>query len=202
MWTPQVQRTQTGKRTAVRARAGPHCIAKPTGVQPSDLLPLIRTATEVEKALCYVQPPVRTSSSSSAELRNEPDVSASWLRAAPESNCAESPDLSDADVEPVDADVPRIVVERAASLPPTYVPTDTTKLGAELVKPKSRVQTTMLLYTDVPPALQAVSTVGCFFFRTLIRGQTAHALADTGAAENFVSTQLAQHLGIPLHFCK
>ena len=38
-----------------------------------------------------------------------------------------------------------------------------------------------------------------FFFRTQVRGQHVHALADTGASENFISAPLAAQLGLSAH---
>ena len=39
----------------------------------------------------------------------------------------------------------------------------------------------------------------CFFFKTRIREHWAHALADTGASENFISEELAKFLELELH---
>ena len=38
-----------------------------------------------------------------------------------------------------------------------------------------------------------------FFFKTRIKDQWAHALADTGASENFMSARLANHLTLEQH---
>ena len=39
----------------------------------------------------------------------------------------------------------------------------------------------------------------CFVFKTRIKGNWAHALADTGASKNFMSEDLATFLGLQLH---
>ena len=39
----------------------------------------------------------------------------------------------------------------------------------------------------------------CFVFKTRIREHWAHALADTGASENFISEELAKFLGLELN---
>ena len=94
------------------ARVASHCVCTLTGEQPNDVVPVVRMASEVENALTVIKHPMRSSSFSSDPVGGlDPLVGTSWLRAAPESVCEETPDVSDVDSE----ELPRIVVERVAT---------------------------------------------------------------------------------------
>ena len=91
--------------------------------------------------------------------------------------------------------MPRIVVERVATPPPPVLVCDPTHLVAYLVA-RAPVKSATFMLSSVPEELRSAP---CFFFRAEIRGQSAHALADTGASENFVSAELARALGVMTH---
>ena len=93
-----------------------------------------------------IQPPMRSSSFSSDPVSgHDPFVGTSWLRAAPESVCEETPDVSDVDSE----ELPRIVVERVAAPPPPVLVGDPTHLGADLVV-RAPVKSATFMYSSVP----------------------------------------------------
>ena len=190
---PQVVAPDVSRKTPGSEGAGGlHCVCTPTGEQPKDVVPVVRMASEVENDLYVIQPPMRLSLFSSVPVYGpDPLVGTSWLRAAPEGVCEETPDLSVVDSE----EIPRIVVERVATTPPHGLVGDPTHLGADLVA-RAPVKSATFLFSSVPEELRSAP---CFLFRTEIRGQTAHALEDTGASENFVSDELARELGVMTH---
>ena len=85
----------------------------PKGVKPLETSPLLRMASEVENALYVIQPCLRSSSPTALESGVCPDSPPSWLCVAPESECEETPDVSDVDLP----EVPRIEVERVDTPP-------------------------------------------------------------------------------------
>ena len=93
-------------------------------------------------------------------------------------------------------------------------PKEKGKLGAELYRSKeplcSRAGSagcaaliSPFLYLVQPPRVTAqlynAVTNECFFFRAKLKEREVHALADTGASENFVSLELAQAVGLLTH---
>ena len=91
------------------------------------------------------------------------------------------------------------------------------KLGADLCVAKSSrssplsisanvcdgVSVSPFLYLAQPPRVTAqlynAVTNECFFFRAKLREREVHALADTGASENFLSEELVRALGLCTH---
>ena len=93
--------------------------------------------------------------------------------------------------------IPEIVVEEVPHLVVQSTKSDPARLGAELItEVASHVPSSRFLYSTYPSELNLPEGPECFFFRTQVRGQTVHALADTGASENFVSAPLAAQLGL------
>ena len=76
-------------------------------------------------------------------------------------------------------------------------------LGAELHAAEPAEDKQFFVFSEPPltdPLLRF--RTDSMFFATEIRGTMAHALADTGASENFMSEKLADHLGLERHVRK
>ena len=85
---------------------------------------------------------------------------------------------------------------------------DCTKLGAQLHKQKCLPHRTSsfpvsqdshFVFSVYPTDPVVPTAYECFFFRVTVREIQAHALADTGASDNFISAVLAKQLGVTIH---
>ena len=101
--------------------------------------------------------------------------------------------------------VPAILVsppeeDVTANVPLTVPQVNPKLLGAELHREKPRGN--LFMFSCAPhadPLLFEDRRHQCLFFKTQVREATVHAMADTGATENFISAKLVNFLGLPTH---
>ena len=114
---------------------------------------------------------------------------------------------------PENTRIPEIVLslpEEHVSMPAGNATKNQKMLGADLlnVRPKVNVNVSTspsvriegpFLLANIPEDKMVPPDREVFIFKTRIKDQWAHALADTGASENFMSQALARFLNLELH---
>ena len=159
----------------MRSWASPHRVIPPTGVKPSGRIPSPRTSS-----LANPRPVINAAACAMpADLSRNPVIMITLPDPAPKAvEVPYNPQLLG--VEP-----------RQKSLrSPTRSPTNIPHLSGPF------------LLAHIPDDPVMPQDCDVFFFRTKIKGQWAHALADSGASENFMSASLANSLALQLHVRK